>query len=88
MCPAFLLVTEESKIWHSPSLGTCDRELPAFYSELLVSFDLFFFLINSLKWRNTFLNINQDSLLWFKGSLVIAVPSPPQQVSSVFTLSA
>lgn len=42
MCPAFILVTEESKIWHSHSLGTWDRELPAFYSELLVSFDFIF----------------------------------------------
>ncbi|XP_063195103.1 probable guanine nucleotide exchange factor MCF2L2 isoform X9 [Chroicocephalus ridibundus] len=33
----------ESKIWPSHSLGSCDRELPAFYSEVLVYFDLFFF---------------------------------------------
>lgn len=31
------------------------------------------------------MKVNQDSLLWFKGSLVTAAPSPPQQVSSVFT---
>lgn len=39
MCPGFLLVTGQSKIWHSHSLGTCNTELPAaIYSELLVSF--------------------------------------------------
>lgn len=79
MCPAFLLVAEESKIWHS--LGICNGELPALYSELLISFDFFgqFVKVEEILFEP------QDSLLWCKGSLVITAPSPPQQVSPLLT---
>lgn len=49
MCPAFLLVTEASEIWPSRFLGTCDRELSAFYSEFLVSFDFFVCFVHFVK---------------------------------------
>lgn len=82
MCPAFLLVAEESKIWHSHSLGICDGELPVLYSELLISFNFFFGQFVKLE---EILFEPQDSLLWCKRSSVTAAPSPLQLVSPLLT---
>lgn len=79
MCPAFLLRAEESKIWHSHSLGICDGE-----HFILSYWFLLIFFGHFVKVEEIF-NEPQDSLLWCKGSLVIAAPSPPQQVSPLLT---